>query len=217
MADNRNDESRGSSWNDRDRWRGDDRGSSDAERARPGWGSIDDAPRGDRFEGGDRVRREGGFFERAGQQVRSWLGDDDGDRSRREWDHGASGVRGQDWRGSTQQSGQHVGYNDMSGMMGGFGNQRFASGQDDHYLSWRNRQIEELDRDYRDYCREREQQFRQDFDSWRSSRKGQAMSEGGSAATGETAKAGRSSTGFIASDPTPEPTDSTGRESPSGS
>src|SRR5688500_7067301 len=77
MADNRNDEPRGSSWNDRDRWRGDDRGSRDAERARPGWGSLEDTPRGERFEGDDRGRREGGFFERAGQQVKSWLGDDD--------------------------------------------------------------------------------------------------------------------------------------------
>jgi len=46
----------------------------------------------------------------------------------------------------------------------------FRSRQDDHYLSWRDRQMEALDRDYADYCREREQQFHQDFDAWRSQR-----------------------------------------------
>lgn len=47
----------------------------------------------------------------------------------------------------------------------------FRSHQDDHYLSWRAKQIEALDRDYADYCREREQQFHEDFDNWRLSRR----------------------------------------------
>ena len=48
----------------------------------------------------------------------------------------------------------------------------FRSHQDDHYLSWRDRQMDELDRDYADYCREREQQFHRDFDDWRRERAG---------------------------------------------
>ena len=48
----------------------------------------------------------------------------------------------------------------------------FSSHQDDHYRSWRDKQMEALDRDYADYCREREQQFHQDFDQWRSQRHG---------------------------------------------
>jgi len=47
---------------------------------------------------------------------------------------------------------------------------RFASHQDDHYRSWRDKQIDALDRDYADYCREREQQFHNDFDGWRQQR-----------------------------------------------
>jgi hypothetical protein len=46
----------------------------------------------------------------------------------------------------------------------------FRSQQDDHYRSWRDRQMQALDRDYEDYCREREQQFHSDFDSWRRNR-----------------------------------------------
>ena len=46
----------------------------------------------------------------------------------------------------------------------------FASHQDDHYRSWRDKQMEALDRDYADYCREREQQFHSDFNSWRQQR-----------------------------------------------
>jgi hypothetical protein len=48
----------------------------------------------------------------------------------------------------------------------------FSSNPDDHYRSWRDRHMSELDRDYRDYCREREQQFHRDFDQWRSQRHG---------------------------------------------
>src|SRR4051795_4617212 len=48
----------------------------------------------------------------------------------------------------------------------------FSSHQDDHYRSWRDKQMQALDRDYEDYCREREQQFHSDFDAWRNQRRG---------------------------------------------
>jgi len=41
---------------------------------------------------------------------------------------------------------------------------------DDGYRSYRDRHLAELDRDYDDWCREREQQFHRDFDDWRSRR-----------------------------------------------
>jgi hypothetical protein len=47
----------------------------------------------------------------------------------------------------------------------------YSSHPDDHYRSWRDKQVQALDRDYADYCREREQQFHQEFDSWRSNRR----------------------------------------------
>ena len=50
--------------------------------------------------------------------------------------------------------------------------ERYSANPDDHYRSWRDKQMQSLDRDYQDYCREREQQFHQDFDSWRSQRRG---------------------------------------------
>ena len=53
----------------------------------------------------------------------------------------------------------------------------FRSHQDDHYLSWRDRQMDALDRDYADYCREREQQFHRDFDNWRNNRQQNAGSK----------------------------------------
>ena len=34
-----------------------------------------------------------------------------------------------------------LGYGEFSGTLGGFGNQRFGSSQDDHYRSWRDRQM----------------------------------------------------------------------------
>jgi hypothetical protein len=46
----------------------------------------------------------------------------------------------------------------------------FSANPDDHYRSWRDGHMSELDRDYQDYCREREQAFHQDFDAWRQQR-----------------------------------------------
>ena len=62
------------------------------------------------------------------------------------------------------------GYGEYSGSLGGFGNQTVGVSEHDHYRSWRDREMAKLDKDYADYCREREQQFNQDFDSWRSNR-----------------------------------------------
>jgi hypothetical protein len=61
----------------------------------------------------------------------------------------------------------------------------FSSRQDDHYLSWRDRQMRALDNDYADYCREREQQFHSDFDNWRRAR---TQRSGREAAVGEAAE-----------------------------
>ena len=48
----------------------------------------------------------------------------------------------------------------------------FSAHPDDHYRSWRDRHMSELDRDYAEYCREREQQFHREFDDWRRERHG---------------------------------------------
>jgi hypothetical protein len=69
----------------------------------------------------------------------------------------------------------------------------FRSSPDEHYLAWRDRQIEALDRDYAEYCREREQQFHHDFDSWRRQRHGNP----------EPLQAGMTQSG-LSSDPTGE-------------
>lgn len=78
-------------------------------------------------------------------------------------EHGFGGFQG-DFSGGREQGG--------FGGAGDYirGRTNFSSHPDDHYRSWRQRQIEALDRDYVDYCREREQQFHQDFDTWRSNR-----------------------------------------------
>ena len=84
----------------------------------------------------------------------------------------------------------------MSGTLGGFGNQTsFGSGQDDHYRSWRDRQLAELDRDFEDYCREREQKFRSDFDSWRRSRTSQSPSATTNASSGDLGAASNAGVG----------------------
>jgi hypothetical protein len=169
---------------DRDRWRDDDR-----ERGWRGsdrdWGDRDERNRAMMFGGGrNEANRDDdrGFFDRMGEQARSWFRDDereargsDRDRWNREnhvssqygREHGYGGFQG-DYGGSGRQQGGFGGRSDWERST-----RNFSSHPDDHYRSWRDKQVEALDRDYADYCREREQQFHQDFDSWRRNRQAQ--------------------------------------------
>lgn len=80
-------------------------------------------------------------------------------------EHGYGGFQG-DYSGGREQGG--------FGAAGDWreGRRSFSSHPDDHYRSWRQKQIDALDRDYAEYCREREQKFHQEFDSWRRNRQG---------------------------------------------
>jgi hypothetical protein len=83
-------------------------------------------------------------------------------------EHGTGGFQG-DYRGGQGQGG-FGGRGDWEG-----GRQSFSGGSshpmDDHYRSWRDRHIAELDRDYEDYCRENRQDFHSSFNSWRENRR----------------------------------------------
>ena len=50
------------------------------------------------------------------------------------------------------------------------GQQQEKRRNDPHYQAWRNRQIEEFDRDYQEYHRERQSRFEQEFAAWRERR-----------------------------------------------
>jgi hypothetical protein len=124
--------------------RGDDR---DRERSWRG----EDRDRGD-FLFGERGRSrddDRGFFDPMGDEAREMFSDDDRHSVRRSsaWEDNG------DWPGGRSNRSRGA-----------------SSHPDDHYRSWRDRQVEALDRDYEDYCREREQQFHQDFDAWRRNR-----------------------------------------------
>jgi len=93
--------------------------------------------------------QERGFFDRAGDEVRSWFGDEDAER-RREMDQ----------RYDARYSGRE------------FGGYR----SDNDYHNWRAGQISALDRDYDEYRRENQQKFHNEFGSWRTERQGQRSS-----------------------------------------
>lgn len=144
------------------------------------WGENDRAFMLDR----DRARSESRDFSGVSREDRPSL--------RRDDDHSWGGS-GEDERRSSSAYGEH-GYSDFgrSGRhQGGFEGRadwersprNYSSRQDDHYLSWRDRQMRILDNDYADYCREREQQFHSDFDNWRRSRQ-----QGQEAPVGEAAE-----------------------------
>lgn len=94
-------------------------------------------------------RDDRGFFARAGDEVRSWFGDDDAER-RREMD---------------------ARYDERMDRQGG-------RHPDADYHHWRQTQIDALDRDYDEYRTENRDRFHQEFGSWRSERQGQRDSLG---------------------------------------
>lgn len=85
-----------------------------------------------------------GFLDRAGDEVRSWFGDDDAER-RRERDARDTGG----------------------------GSSRGGHARDDHYHNWRNQQIAAFDRDYDEYRQENQSKFHTEFSSFRTERQGQ--------------------------------------------
>ncbi|AQR73926.1 SWFGD domain-containing protein [Sphingomonas sp. LM7] len=105
----------------------------------------------DRHRGHDRSRdrydEDRGFLDRAGDEIRSWFGDEDAER-RRERDQRYDAQTGRDERS-----------------FGGVG--------DGQYQSWRRQRIAELDRDYDEYQRENSQRFHNEFTSWRGERQTQ--------------------------------------------
>ena len=195
-----------------------------------GWG-------GDPHRGRDRDERsrspdDRGFFERAGDEVRSWFGDDEAERRREqdarryEQEHGLSGrYRGgheDQWTGRRvpdasdrrasdrpyernqlrSNTGRSGGYSqDESGRGGGYGEGGFggsrqsfgSSHHDDSYRRWRDQQIAQLDQEYDEYCRHRQQQFEQDFSSFRQNRQSGITS--GGATLSDSGQTGSISTG----------------------
>jgi hypothetical protein len=179
---------------------------------------------GERGGGGGGGHQDRGFFERAGEQVRSWFGDDERGGSRGgggEWDR-QEPWGGGDYAASSFGGGQGGRAQSWSeGQRGGGGSFGSGSGRhplDDHYRSWRDRQIAELDREYEEYCRHRQQQFETDFHSWRQTRQsgggspGAADTQATSTTTGGTGMG--SSASFGSSNPDAESGDTGSEEAP---
>ncbi len=131
---------------------------------------------------------ERGFFDRASDEVRSWFGDEEAERRRR-YDERFSG-RDYDRDSASyarETSGRSIAYS--SGADAGMGlglpsagygwsardrdNRDDDRGHDPSYRSWRDRQIEAIDRDYDDYRREHQAKFDNEFSGWRNRRQGQ--------------------------------------------
>lgn len=98
---------------------------------------------------------ERGFLDRAGDEVRSWFGDEDAERRREA-----------DARYDERQSGDRYG-------SGGYGSGSHGSDRDSDYRSWRRTQMDALDRDYDEYRQHNRSKFENEFSSWRTGRQGQ--------------------------------------------
>ncbi|PJG47398.1 SWFGD domain-containing protein [Sphingobium sp. LB126] len=135
---------------------------------------------------------ERGFFDRAGDEVRSWFGDEEAER-RREYDEYYNrpygDPRDQSSRigyASASNSSRYLpnrGYSPYSGERSGYGSEDhgyrvrafgpdhdYGEHHDANYHAWRQQRINELDRDYAEYRNENRQRFNNEFGTWRSRR-----------------------------------------------
>ena len=117
---------------------------------------------------------------------RAWRGHDEDWRSRdrdRGMMFGGSDRddwrdRGRDWSDEDRGRWTGLGYGRERGdnwLQAGTGVDRsrgYSAHPEDHYRSWRDRHMSEIDRDYQEYCREREQQFHREFNDWRQQKYG---------------------------------------------
>ena len=152
--------------------------------------------------GGQRdYQRQGddrGFIERAGDEVRSWFGDDDAERrrlrdsrdmgqDRSSYSNGGYGDRNRydnsrgNARDVNRSNGQtDDGFFDRVGRWfdGDAPNDRTTARGTDHddYHGWRTRQMEALDRDYHEYREENRSRFENEFGEFRNRRQTQRTS-----------------------------------------
>jgi len=180
----------GSNW-DRggDRYRGssdygrDDRADRYGSRSQYGRSDYGRTPRG--YDPEDR-----GFLDRAGDEVRSWFGDEEAER-RREYDEyynrpygdprdqssrlGYASAARRDYvpnTGFTPYTGERSGYgSEDHGEARNFGpRQDYGVHHDSNYQAWRQERLNELDRDYAEYQREHRDRFNSEFGTWRTRR-----------------------------------------------
>ncbi len=115
------------------------------------YGARDDGrdrdDRNDRVRMQDRQQDDRGFVARAGDEVRSWFGDEDAERRRH-----------RDEQQQQRDAGRH--------------GRDFGRDHDD-YHHWRGTQIAALDRDYDEYRQHNRTKFHSEFGQWRTQRQGQ--------------------------------------------
>jgi hypothetical protein len=137
----------------------------------PARGNRDRQITGDRDQYRSSSDNDRGFLDRAGDEVRSWFGDDDAER-RRERDgreNGGPDYNNENYGRSASGSAGSGSTGSGAARSGNFG----RSDHDPHYSNWRQQQIDALDRDYHEYRQHSQSKFEHDFGSWRSERQGQ--------------------------------------------
>ena len=122
------------------------------------------------------------FFDRIGDEVRSWFGDEEAER-RRQYDEQMHHSYMETYRvgfASPGASGGPRGYGPMTYPQTGAISSRPPRPFIEHdrefdleYQVWRERQMAAMDREYQEYRQERQQQFEESFNGWREKRSAQ--------------------------------------------
>lgn len=125
---------------------------------------------------------ERNFFDRVGDEVRSWFGDEEADR-RRQYDEQMHHSYVETYRVGFAPSGGASGargFGPMTYPQSGSASSRPPNANIEHdreydleYQVWRERQMAALDRDYEEYRREKQRKFDESFTGWREKRSAQ--------------------------------------------
>lgn len=162
----------------------------------------------------DRDRHDDGFGDsgrsagRRGQGGR-WSGEDDDRAPRGDWSdaggRGGAGLQGRydardgrhERRGFDRPGGSYAaGNRDAQGLGEGYrpgqGPQGRGLGHDPHYHSWRDRQLQAYDEDFKAFNEERQKKFDAEFEEWRNKRNASGAGQDNSGPASGSQRGGRS-------------------------
>lgn len=114
----------------------------------------------------------GQYRDHGDDDFREEMRDRDQTRDRRERQGSPAFFRGQDEDRVAYSARANQAAVDWRRRYGREGHEGSYDQHDETYRQYRDRHVQELDRDYDEWCREREQSFHRDFDDWRNRRRG---------------------------------------------
>ena len=173
-------------YSDDDRQGGQGYGARSSSYTPSSYSAYDDRGTSNRAPMTDYNSDERGFLAKAGDELKSWFGDEEAER-RRQADTARADAEGA-FSGDSNRGDAGYGYTGSTSA-----SSQSKTLHDPHYAEYRKARMAEYDRDYDEYRKSKAQDFHQDFHNWRSTKStGTASAATGASAVGAAAGAAAS-------------------------